>query len=651
MVMESHSVKRAGRLAVLCFSGLLAGSCAGDDYSIFNREKHDLIDPSGALNRDDFKNMHVPKGVKIGDSVVKAEVAEPPIPDIAEILAAPKPPKLGETQLVSIAVTDDVPLKDVLVELARLANVDIEVDSSITGGVIFRAKDKPFNEVIERLADLAGLRYQVKNGVLRVERDTPYVQIYPLDFMNIERTSNGSISVSSSGASSSGSGSSDSSGSSASGSSGSSGGSSGGGSNSSNSSISLKSDNDFWKQFEEAIKGIMAYAPSSQVSQTNIAAQPPAPVAAAANGAAPAAPAPAAPPIAASASGNASATGSFYILNRQAGTLTVSASERQHEIVRRYLSVMRSNASSQVLIEAKIVEVALNDTYQSGIDWTRFGNGDVSYTGIFKDVKSSNTEITPGKISVLGSGLFGTGVDLSAAVTLLDEFGTTRSLSSPRLNAMNNQQAVLTFAENVVYFKVSLKVTPGTAATATSAAVQPTLDVESEEKSVPVGIILSLQPSINTDSNEVTLAVRPTLTKVIKFVSDPGYPVVIAAAIASLSGSLPAEVLDKIEATSSTVPQVETREMDSVVKIRSGQTMVIGGLLEDKILNTDIGIPGASQVPWLGNLFKSVDKQNTKKELVIFLRATIVGGNTTTDKADRDVYKKFMNDPRPIDFQ
>src|SRR4051812_46388615 len=117
---------------------LLASSCAGRSYDLFSPEKPDTIDPALQLSRDDYKNLVNPKA----DGTGTGPVAEPPIPDVAEILAAPKAPKLGETQLVSVSVTDDVPLKDVFIELARLSNVDIEVDAGITGGVNFTAKDK-----------------------------------------------------------------------------------------------------------------------------------------------------------------------------------------------------------------------------------------------------------------------------------------------------------------------------------------------------------------------------------------------------------------------------------------------------------------------------------------------------------------------------
>lgn len=680
-----NGIKRIS--SIFCVSSCLffAISCSEDSPRLFEG-KNDLIDPVGGLSRADYENTRDLKGLQAPPSAklpdpsktdlnITAGVSEPPVPELAEILAAPKPPKIGATQLVSIAVSDDVPLKDVLIELARLADVDIEVDSGITGGISFRAKDRPFNEVIERIADLAGLRYSVKNGVLRVERDTPYIQTYTLDMLNIDRSSSGSIGLTSTAGGAGGAATTSGAGATAGATSGSGSSST---SNSSSSNITLESKSDFWNKFDDSIKQILSYKPVRMTSMATIASQPmpvapaapvppagdtatPAAAAAAATGVDPdatkTAPAAPPPPVAAPVAATPVApppeaeNATFYSLNRQAGTLMVSATERQHEIVRRFLSAIESNASSQVLIEAKIVEVTLNDSYQTGINWNKFAVGNVSFSGSFDTVKSSNSSITPANITVLSNKLFGTGTDLSSAVRFLDEFGTSRALSSPRLNAMNNQQAVLTFAENIVYFKVKIKVTAAVPGTGVSAGTPAIIEVNSEENKAPVGILLSLLPTINKETDEITLSVRPTLTRVTQFVLDPSFPIQVAVALNNLSADASsADLIEKIKNTDSKVPQIETRELDSILKVKSGQVMVIGGLLEDKISNTDSGVPGVSRIPYFGNLFKSVDKQNSKKELIIFIRATIVDPHGNASDANKALYKKFIQDADPLKF-
>ncbi len=101
---------------------------------------------------------------------------------------------------------------------------------------------------------------------------------------------------------------------------------------------------------------------------------------------------------------------------------------------------------------------------------------------------------------------------------------------------------------------------------------------------------------------------------------------------------------------SSTLPVIEVRELDSILKLKSGQVMVIGGLMEDKSVNGDSGIPGVSSVPIFGNLFKGVDKENKLSELVIFIRATIITSNGGSDQGDKNLYQKFTRDPRPLTF-
>jgi general secretion pathway protein D len=98
------------------------------------------------------------------------------------------------------------------------------------------------------------------------------------------------------------------------------------------------------------------------------------------------------------------------------------------------------------------------------------------------------------------------------------------------------------------------------------------------------------------------------------------------------------------------IPVIEVRELDSILKVKSGGVMVIGGLMEERVINNDNGLPGLSGLPLLGNAFKNVDKTTEVTELVIFIRATIVGRNGNTFDADRNIYDKFINDPRPLVF-
>ncbi|MEZ5692124.1 MAG: secretin N-terminal domain-containing protein [Rickettsiales bacterium] len=623
------------RLIMILSCTALISSCNPWDSS--SLDDLDVIDRDASLNRSDFRDMRNIESFKKDEVANANNIVEPPIPDLAEILTAPPKPKIGETKLVSLAVTDDVPLKDVLFELARLAKVDIDVDAGITGGVSLRATDRPFNEVIDRIADMAGLRYNMKNGVLRIERDTPYIQLYSLDLLNNERSSSASISTGTIAGSSTGGGNNTES------------------SNSgSQSNITSKADSDFWKKFEAGIAQILSYTPAKRSSAVASSSHP-----------APAAPAsgdteydPSITPLQSQVTANPTSNSSisqasdtsgnkvFYVVNRQASTLTVAATERQHKLIKKFLKKIEKNTSSQVLIEAKVVEVNLNDTYRSGIDWNNFGGKSINFSQSTADTVSSSIIAGVPTLTLLKNDILSSGVNLSSAVKLLNEFGTVRALSSPRLNAVNNQQAVLSFVEDIVYYDVDLTSTPST--TTGTVTTPGTVTATSERRTEPVGIILNLQPSINTDSGEVTLSIRPTIKRFVKFVQDPGFKINLA--LATQTSGLPDDVLRTLSQVTSESPQIETRELDSIVKIKSGQTLVIGGLLEDKISNTDSGVPYASEIPLFGNLFKSVDKQNSKKELVIFIRATIIGSNGSATSYDKSLYQKFIQDPRPLEF-
>ncbi len=612
-------MRECARLALLC-AVLLVSACdpsrGTDGFSA--SDKHDR---PGDLNREDFRNMDTPRGEKkIKDNIerrqkddVSIQQDAPPIPDVAEILAAPRPPKIHHSKLVSIAVTDDVAIRDVLFELARLASVDIEIGGGIEGGINFRAANKPFNEVVERIADLAGLRYSMKGGVLRIERDTPYIKNYSLDFLNMVRSSENTVKLNTDVLASAGAAAMNGGG--AAGGAGVGGGAAAGGgaaggaggaqgfTSGTTSSITASAESDLWTALDASVGEILNYTPALAN-----AGQPSAP-----GGAVPAAPA-----------GNAG-----YVINRQAGVLSANATERQHEMVATFLETLKRNVSAQVIIEAKIVEVTLNDDFRTGINWDAvLERADLNVNFQPTTSISPSSGITFG----LNGGTAGPRRGLEDVISITQQFGTTRTLSSPRLHAINNQQSVLTFAENRIFFTCNQtqanSVTTGVGPITTTGSA-----FQCQRGVVPIGIILSIMPSVNLDSQEITLNVRPSLSRQIDSVPDPG----TAIAAAANSIDLTAEV-----------PVVEVRELDSVMKIKNGGIMVIGGLLEDVAASSSGGLPGLSDVPWIGNAFKSREESARKRELIIFIKATIVDAAGHHTPADKRIYDKFMNDHRPL---
>jgi MSHA biogenesis protein MshL len=651
----------------------------------------DPYDRYSDLSRDDYG--------KLTKAITPAQTpkAPPPIPELQPILAAPSQPGGIEGRLVSIQVTDTVPLKEVLLELSRKAGVDIEIDPNIQGGIIFSAHERPFPQVIERIAEMAGLRYTLKDNVLRFEVDNMYHQSYRLDALNLIRTSKSSVGTSTNVFSAVG------------------GGGSGGGGNTSTSSVEGSSEADLWKELTANIQQIMQNsdprnrpnlsqtsamsnlgsaaataqaAPAQPVTSAPLAAAQTAPVqtsgaagdgsaAAGAQGAplgaatplgaaqnvaqqtqaaisqatgpasAPASSAaqartaaPAAAPAAAAAA--APATQSYYSMNKQAGIVSVFGTGRQHKLVRDYLGKVRGSMSSQVLIEAKVVEVTLSDQFKSGINWRTLSGRNLNMAaplGISTTNANGTTTTTLPTVAppyatfstatqnVMTLGFIQNRIGLDTLVSLVKEYGTVRTLSSPRLTVMNNQTAVLKVAENEVYFRTDIQTTTNNGVSQTT--------YSSTMNTVPIGLVMTVQPSINIDREEVALGLRPTISRIARRVNDPA--VDLSAAQAGVT-------------VSSSVPVVEVREMDSVVTVPSGQVVIMGGLMQERMQKSETGIPGAGELPFLGHLFRAQADQLTVTELVIFLKATVVRGNDSVDAADKEVYAKFTRDPRPLGF-
>ncbi len=597
-IWSSHLKKTSLSLITALGISLTLAGCAETGLDEFLAG--DPIDRKMGLSREDYDDFYAWKDGK-NKNEAAAALRNNSVPDLAQVLAAPRPPKIGETKLVSLAVTDDVPLKDVLIELSKLADVDLELDANINGGIAFRAKNRPFSEVIDRISNLAGLRYKYAGGVLRVERDLPYIQNYPLDFLNMVRSSNSTMNISTDILALSGLGE----------------GAGQAGALSSGSAVSIEADakDDFWEALESNITAILTHEAPNYLSGNVVI-----------------------PDIESAApAGEAGAVtigeNMFYVINKQAGILSVAASEKQHLGVKRYLDFLKRNATAQVLIEAKVVEVELNREFRSGIDWNliqqNIGSGTwnigTTFTQDFDVDNVVNFALNPNDPNA----------NINAVLNLTERFGTTRTLSSPRLHAINNQPAVLTFAENRIFFDIDVQ--PGQVQTIDGVTQTLPTTFSSTPRSIPIGIILNILPSINLDRNEVTLSVRPTLTRQIDQVADPIIPILLQQAGTS-------------ETVNNNIPIVEVRELDSIMKLRSGQVMVIGGLMEEAANNVDNGVPFLAGIPFIGNAFKGVSKSSTNSELIIFIRATIVTPQGSYSDADQRVYEKFTDDPRPIAF-
>ncbi|MGE3474396.1 MAG: type II secretion system protein GspD [Rhodospirillaceae bacterium] len=660
------AAKRLRSGVALAAIAAMLSSCSGTHLNDY--------DTAGDINKEEYAKLLSRRGPekKPGEA---SPGAEPPIPGFQSVVAAPSAPELADTRRVSISVTETTSVRDILIELSRRAGVDLEMDPRISGGIIMTATDRPFIEVVDRISELAELRYKMIRNTLRVEIDDPYLEQYRMDVLDVQRSSTSSASTSSDASSVAqalGGG----------------GGGGGGGSNRSVSSVSQTASSNFWETIGKNVEGILgsiqtrrsrqqaaidaSFTPQVSAPATPGAdpAAPPAagraagagggagaaalPAQAAAltqnrqqqldamlkedqgGGAAVAAPAQAAQPAA------APVAASRFSLNPQAGIITVFATRRQHMAIERYLRDVRAAVNQQVLIEAKIVEVTLNDQYRAGIDWNAvFGpQGDLRFPATNDNLTIGTNftrEVVPATLAdpTFTAAWMNDG-DLSLALQLVRQFGTVRTLSSPRLTALNNQVALLKVAQNQVFFDLQVEFQE-----ATQAGQRDRLTVDSQIKTVPIGMILSVQPAIDPISRRISLSMRPSITRVTGYVNDPGVAVTVALAQQANSSA---------PIVSSPIPIVEVREMDSLVTMESGQTVVMGGLMQEDVQNTREGLPGFMDIPVLGKAVSQDIKQNKVTELVVFIRATLANAPETISDEDIRLYKTFTPDPRPIVF-
>ncbi len=528
--------------------------------------------------------------ISVDEQTAKAS-SDKDIPNIVQQKAflPPPLPQPSEQELERYTVVvNDVPVKELLFALARDASLNVDVDSDIDGYVTLNAVEQTLPQILERISRQAKLRYELKDNNLYISPDDPYFRTYKIDYVNISREMESSISISTQIAQT---GTVDVT---------STGGSSNGGGNNSTTAIKSKSLNRFWSTLARNIGGIIGEEITS--------------------------------------SGDSSVIGSkSVIMNPETGIVNVKATSSQHLDLQNFIDKVLRNAQRQVLIEATIVEVTLSDRFQSGIDWSALVGGN--------DILQLNQTLLPSATG-LATSFFqatlqsenGTTPDFRTTLKLLKTFGDTKVLSSPKLMTLNNQTAVLKVVKNEVYFTIDAQISQSSGTNA-----QNLLAVESEVHTVPIGLVMSVTPQIN-ENMAVTLNVRPTISRVVDRVADPAPKILIAQAnAASTNGTT-------ISSIESLVPVIAVREMESILKVNSGQVAVLGGLMQDDYSRNTDGVPGLSDLAGVGNAFKQRDFANKKSELIIFLRPVVIKNASLTGdlKQYQPYLQNHVSNPTPI---
>lgn len=533
------------------------------------------------------------KGHLTTENAEPGAVSNIPAP-VQQTLALPKPRASRKAETYSVVV-NNVPVRDLLFALARDAKVNVDVHAGIVGNVTLNAIDQTLPQLLTRISKQVDMRFELDGPNLAIMPDSPFLKHYKVDYVNMARNVTGTVStntqISTGTPSSAGSSATPS--------------TSGGAGNISNTRIENTSRNQFWESLEKNIKDILretdkilpegssetVVEQTSAESATGTAALPQATGRRAAQAVANVLQANPNPNSSSQAAGtsvvrrNTFREAASVIMNAETGVITVRATQRQHDRIQEFIDRVTNSARKQVLIEATIVEVTLNDGYQQGINWTQLaGGGALSFVGNALSKNAANLTYTKGG-------------NPDALVTMLDTFGTTKVLSSPRLSVMNNQTALLKVVENYVYFSVK-------ADTTTTANVGTTTAYTTTPQSVSVGLVVSVTPQIS-DGDAVTLNVRPTITSVAREVQDPNPDL-------------------KKNDISNLVPVIRTREIESVMRIASGNIAILGGLMEDKIDYQTQRVPLLGQIPLAGELVNNRNNAAKKTELVIFLRPIVI---------------------------
>ncbi len=524
---------------------------------------------------------------------------------VQQTLALPKPRAVPKAETYSVVV-NNVQVADLLFALARDAKVNVDIHPGITGTVSLNAINQTLPQLLTRIAKQVDMRFELDGPNLVVMPDSPFLKHYKVDYVNMARNVTETISTSTQINTNPGV--------SGGGSAGGSTGNIGSGGNVSNTRIENKSNNQFWESLEKNIKDILretdkilpegssetVIEQANTQSSTGAAALPQGSGPRAAQAIASALQNNPSPGSSSQATGNSVVRRNTFreaasvIMNPETGVITVRATSRQHEKIQEFIDRVIASSRRQVLIEATIVEVTLGDGYQQGIQWDRLRKDGSTKFSLTPAAVNSNvgTAVSPFTLTFSQLGAF----DITAIVDLLQSYGTAKVLSSPRLSVMNNQTALLKVVENFVYFNVK-------ADTTSTANVGTTVAVTTTPQSVSVGLVMSVTAQVS-DGEAVILNVRPTISSISELKEDP-------------NPSIPAGVKNY-------VPQIRTREIESVMRVNSGEIAVLGGLMEDGVNWKTGRVPILGQIPLVGELFTTRNNAANKSELVIFLRPVII---------------------------
>ena len=503
-----------------------------------------------------------------------AEVSDEVLHALTPGLETPVRAKLAEPRF-DIAV-NNVPAYDFFSGLVADTSLNIVVHPDIQGNVSLSLRDVTVREVLEVTRELYGYEFQENGRLIKVYPSGPRTKVFHINYLDVQRgggsetrVSSGQISLSSSASNDQNSSSS--------------------GSNTESvtalgTQINTQSENRFWQHLEQTLKLITANSENSSV-----------------------------------------------VLTPSAGVAVVRADSETLQSVENYLRDAELIMQRQVILEAKILEVELHDSYQQGIDWSFAEAGEFSANGdARRSIDLGLGRQSTGNLDLnLGSevaenlnigGVFTSAVRLgnfNTTIDLLSTQGNVQVLSSPRIATVNNQKAVIKVGSDE-YFVTDIDFESNSDSNSTSTDITLTAFFS--------GIALDVTPQISEEGN-IILHVHPSISEVVdqqKEISVAGGLIDLPLALSSI------------------------RESDSVITAKDGQIVVIGGLIQTRDADANSAVPFFSEIPLIGELFKQKSRGTIKTELVILLRPTITDAHSIRkDLArSRDRFGQFREQMR-----
>ncbi|PML78474.1 pilus (MSHA type) biogenesis protein MshL [Enterovibrio norvegicus] len=309
-----------------------------------------------------------------------------------------------------------------------------------------------------------------------------------------------------------------------------------------------------------------------------------------------------------------SGEGRSIVVSPQASLITVKAFPNELREVKRFLEVSEKRLKRQVILEAKILEVTLSDGYQQGVNWSNISKS-IGSGGV--DVSRPASDLAGDLISnVIGGQTNITITDghFEAVLNFLDTQGDVNVLSSPRVTAANNQKAVIKVGGDE-YFVTDISSSDSSGDNSESG---PNIELTPFFS----GISLDVTPQID-DDNGVLLHVHPAVIDVVTEEKT------IQLGSASEPYVLP-------------LAKTSIRESDSIIHARSGDVVVIGGLMKSSFDEKVSKVPLLGDIPGLGHLFRNVNRLKQKTELVILLQPSVVGEQTWQEEIQRS--RELLNE-------